>query len=88
MKVISVPIKCQLCSRESKYDTRYVPGYDGAILKSFWCKNCGEAQVVRFKIVDGEVEVTERIEASTIYVSEKPELGITIRPKMGNLNHQ
>lgn len=83
MKVLDLVTICDQCSHITKHTTGYIPNYGGTITKSFWCQNCKEAQVVKFKFSDEEVEIVERLEPSEVYVPRKPDSGITIRPKAG-----
>lgn len=81
MSMVSIEVKCHICRFTNVEFTTPVPGFTGDALRSIWCKACNTPLVVRYRIIDGVAQVTERLEASKVNVQKAPETGITIRPR-------
>lgn len=84
MSFLSLKIACELCGCINDEQVKYISlqEYSGTILKSFWCKECNQPIVIRYKFEDEtRAKVVERVESSKVYAPHKPEIGITIRPK-------
>ena len=80
---VQLIMQCQDCGVDNHRDVlRDPPGnYDGTILKTIWCDNCGSPVAVRYKVEEGEASIKELLVSSEVLVPRKPDTGITIRPR-------
>jgi len=91
MQFVELEVVCNNdpCQHPNQELVKPIPGYEGTILKSFWCAKCREPIVIRYQFAqDGEAEVVLYVEAAEVYAPRKPETGITIRPRAGKRHNR
>jgi hypothetical protein len=93
MKHTYLYVTCDQCGAINKHFvqiTEDLEQYTGTILRSFWCSNreCGKPQVIRYKLTDGQAEMTERLIPSEVNAPRDPEVGITIRPRASKKHYK
>ena len=79
-KLIAMNITCRVCNYINLKYTKEIE-YTGKILKTLWCEKCNEPIVIKIKINNRDVIITDEIDALSIYIPRKPDIGITIRPR-------